>query len=233
MAQKTQSLFVSRSLAIRDHGDGVEEAMWNEDNEIQRSLAPPGTGLPTVQAFVLRRLFFPVYCLTNSWSQALAAFEMEGQRLLGLAEPLAAAQLEQRVLVKAPMGIEDSSRYWSAAMVLEHLIEVGSRIAVGIVELTNSVAVTVKTDIADVKPKGGKGVQIIEDFRQFLQDYTQIVTEDTRDRKSRSRHPHPWFGPLNAHQWNCLGAVHQSVHRRQMERIVAGLDCKAPHGDHR
>ena len=54
-----------------------------------------------------------------------------------MVEPLSAEQLQRRVLVKAPMGIEDSSRYWSASMVLEHLIEVGSRIAVGIVELTH------------------------------------------------------------------------------------------------
>ena len=57
--------------------------------------------------------------------------------MIALAEPLSAEQLQRRVLVKAPMGMEDSSRYWSAAMVLEHLIEVGSRIAVGIVELTH------------------------------------------------------------------------------------------------
>ena len=110
-------------------------------------------------------------------------------------------------------------------MVLEHLIEVGSRIAVGIVELTHGTPVTVRADISDVKPKGGKGDQIVQDFRQFLGDYSRIVSEDIGDRNSRSRHPHPWFGELNAHQWVCLGAVHQSIHRKQMERIVVGLGC--------
>ena len=121
------------------------------------------------------------------------------------------------------MGIEDSSRYWSAAMVLEHLIEVGSRIAVGIVELTQGNPVTVKVDIADVKPKGGKGVQIIEDFQQFVGDYASMISKDVGDRQCKARHPHPWFGELTAHQWACLGAVHQTIHRKQLERIVAGL----------
>ena len=117
--------------------------------------------------------------------------------MIALAEPLSAEQLQRRVLVKAPMGIEDSSRYWSAAMVLEHLIEVGSRIAVGIVELTHGSKVTVKADIADVKPKGGKGIQIVQDFRQFLGDYSRTVSEDIGDRNSKSQHAHPWFGRPN------------------------------------
>jgi len=194
-----------------------------QDDDIQNSLAPPGAGLPFVQAFALRHLVFPAYCLTTSWDKALAAFQAEGQMLIAMAEPLSAEQLQRRVLVKAPMGIEDSSRYWSAAMVLEHLIEVGWRIAVGIVELTHGSKVTVKADVADVKPKGGKGIQIFQDFRQFLGDYSRTVSEDIGDRNSKSRHAHPWFGDLNAHQWACLGAVHQSIHRKQMERIVTGL----------
>lgn len=192
-------------------------------DDIQKSLAPPGAGLPVAQAFALRHLIFPAYCLTTSWDKALNAFETEGKKAVALAETLSAEQLQRRVLVKAPLGIEDSSRYWSAAMVLEHLIEVGSRIAVGIVELTHNTTVTVKADIADVKPKGDQDVEILQDFRQFLGDYAQIIAEDAGNRKSKATLSHPWFGDLNAHQWICLGAVHQSIHRKQMQRIVASL----------
>lgn len=198
--------------------------MTSQEDDISSSLAPPGAGLPAVQAFFLRHLLFPAYCLTTSWDKAQASFGAEGRKVLSLAASLPADQLQQRVLVRAPMGVEDSSRYWSAAMVLEHLIEVGSRIAVGVVELTHGSPVTVRADIADVKPKGGQGREVIEDYRQFLADYAQMLTEDIGDRKSRARHPHPWFGQLNAHQWTCLGAIHQSIHRKQLERIVAGLD---------
>jgi hypothetical protein len=194
------------------------------DDDIQKSLAPPGAGLPIVQAFVLRHLVFPAYCLTTSWDKALAAFQDGGQKVIALAEPLSAAQLQRRVLVKAPMGIEDSSRYWSAAMVLEHLIIVGSGIATDIIDLTHGSRVAAKADIAAVKPKGGKGSEILQDFRQFLGHYPRTIAEDSGDRKSKLTHAHPWFGDLNAHQWACLAAVHQSIHRKQMQRIVAGLD---------
>ncbi len=201
--------------------------MVRDDSDLQNTLAPPGAGLPAWQAWFLRYLAFPLVCRTTSWDQAQARFQQEGRRILELIGPLTHDQLQQRVLIKAPIGIEDSSRYWSAAMLLEHLIEVGSRVAVGIVELTNGTPVTVKADIADVKPRGGKTAQIIEDYRQFLDDYDRMVAEDAGDRLSPATHAHPWFGNLSAHQWICLGAVHQSIHRKQLARIVAGL----PHVD--
>ena len=197
--------------------------MAQHDEDIQKSLAPPGAGLPVVQKFILRYLLFPAFCRTNTWQKALAKFQAKGDTIVALAERLSPEQLQQRVLVKAPMGMEDSSRYWSAAMVLEHLIEVGSRVATGIVELTHGEQVTVSSDVADVKPKGEKGSQIIEDYKAFLLDYAHTLNEDAGDWKSAQTYGHPWFGELNAHQWACLGAVHQTIHRRQMERIVAGL----------
>jgi hypothetical protein len=206
--------------------------MAQKDDGIQKSLAPPGAGLPVIQAFVLRYVLFPAYCRITSWQKALAAFQGEGDRIIALAEPLSPQQLQQRILVKAPMGIEDSSRYWSAEMVLEHLIEVGTRIATGIVELTCGEEVTVKADVADVKPMGGNGTEILEDYKAFLLDYAETLAEDVGDVRSKRTHSHPWFGRLTAHQWACLGAVHQTIHRRQMERIVAGLAGEnLPSGD--
>ena len=201
----------------------VENTMVEQD-DIQKLLASPGAGLPVAQALMLRYLLFPAYCRMTSWQKALAVFQSEGGRVLALVEPLSPEQLQKRVLVKAPMGIEDSSRTWAAEMVLEHLIEVGARVATGIIELTHGEQVTVKTDIADVKPQGGQGTQIIDQYSAFLMDYAHTLTEDIGDRKSKRTHPHPWFGQLNAHQWACLGALHQKSHRRQMERIIARLD---------
>ena len=64
--------------------------MSQDDDNIQNSLAPPGAGLPVVQAFVLRYMIFPAYCLTTSWDKAVAAFQAEGQKVITLVEPLSA-----------------------------------------------------------------------------------------------------------------------------------------------
>jgi len=36
----------------------------------------------------------------------------------------------------------------------------------------------------------------------------------------KMRHTHHQFGPLDAHGWHCLAAIHQNIHRKQIERIV-------------
>jgi hypothetical protein len=38
--------------------------------------------------------------------------------------------------------------------------------------------------------------------------------------RTRCRHTHPWFGPLDAHGWLCLAGMHHVIHRRQLERIL-------------
>ena len=191
--------------------------------EIQETLAPPGAGLPGFQAFLLRRILFPTICRFTSWEKAGTVFETEGAKLIALAQPLLPDLFQKRVLVKPLWGIEDSSRYWSAEMVLEHLIEVGSRIAIGIVELSHGEQPTVAADIVDVEPNGGHGTRLLEDYKVFLGDYVKTLSEDVGDKRSKLTHPHPWFGQLTAHRWACLGTVHQTRHRRQMEEIVAQL----------
>jgi len=183
--------------------------------------ARPGAGVPTFQALVLRHVLFPTYCRLTSWQKAAAVFEAEGKRLVALAQPLPPHLFQKKVQVGLLWGLEASCRCWSAEMVLEHLIEVGTRTAIGIVELSHDEEPTVEVD--DMLPKGGHGLRLLDDYIAFLDDYAQTLAEDIGRKTTRSTHPHPWFGQLTAHGWACLGAHHQSVHRRQMERIVAEL----------
>jgi hypothetical protein len=185
-------------------------------------VAPPGTGLPAFQGFMLRYLVFPTCRSLTSWEKAAAIFRTEGRRLIELAQPLSAEVLSRRVAVKPLWGIEDSSRYWSAEMVLEHLIEVGTRIAIGVVELSHGQQPNV--DMMDVNPDGGRGRQVVEDYIAFLEDYANTLAEEVGDKRSKLTYPHPCFGELTAHGCVCLAAVHQKLRCRQMERIVAAVE---------
>jgi hypothetical protein len=40
---------------------------------------------------------------------------------------------------------------------------------------------------------------------------------------ARARHPHPWFGPLDAATWHFMTGFHMQLHFKQMELILAGL----------
>jgi hypothetical protein len=185
--------------------------------------AAPEAGRPRFRSFLLRRVLFPIYCRCTSWERAAEVFQAEGQIVMALVRRLGPSAFQESVRTKPVWGMEDSACGWSAEMVLEHLIEVGARIAIVVVELSHGEKPSVRTEITEGKPKGGRGAALIEDYLAFLEDYAQTLSDDVGDRRSRRTHPHPWLGELTAHQWACLGAVHQALHRRQIERILAGL----------
>lgn len=193
---------------------------------IQATLAPPAAGLPRFQAVLFRRVLFPVYCYRTSWDKSAAAFHAEGQKVLGLAQSLTPSAFQRRVRIRPLWGIEDSSRDWSAEMVLEHLIEAGVCIATAIIELTHGEKPG--TPIADAIPGGGRGHALLQDYAAFLDDYAATLSEDVGNRNSKLTCPHPWFGELTAHRWACLGAFHQALHRRHLAGIVAAVVAAGP-----
>ncbi|WP_456381897.1 hypothetical protein [Hydrogenimonas sp.] len=43
------------------------------------------------------------------------------------------------------------------------------------------------------------------------------------DIRAPNRYEHPWFGALDPKGWMVMGAIHQTVHRRQIEAILKRL----------
>jgi hypothetical protein len=79
----------------------------------------------------------------------------------------------------------------------------------------------VKPDVAAVKPSGSYGAGAVGVFQSFLAQYADTMNREVADRRSRTTLRHPWFGEMNAHQWHCLAALHQAIHRKQMQKILA------------
>jgi hypothetical protein len=195
-------------------------------HSIQATLAPPAAGLPRFQAVLFRHLLFPAYCRRTSWDRSAAVFHAEGQKVMGLAQSLPPSAFQKRVQIRPLWGIENHSRDWSAEMVLEHLIEVGVRVATAIIELSHGERPG--TPLAVPVPGGGRGHAVLQDYAAFLDDYAATLSEDVGDRDSKLTCPHPWFGELTAHRWACLGAFHQALRRRHLEEIVATVVGAAP-----
>ena len=73
-----------------------------------------------------------------------------------------------------------------------------------------------------MKPSPDSGPDTVERFMKAVTTYEFVVTKlGILGRKLR--HVHPWFGPMTAHDWHCLAAIHSWVHRRQIERVVKKL----------
>lgn len=188
-------------------------------------LQPPGAGLPWWERLIAKYFVFPRVCRKLTWEAAARQFQEEGTRVLAVYDALSDAKREERVLVRRFAGMEDSSRFWSATMTVEHLTMVGSAIRRCISSLRRGVVPPDEPRTADFKPKGViTQAEVRSEFVRLLSD--AAVTQQSEPpipRGEGPRYTHPWFGPLDAHQWHCLLAFHQGIHRKQIEAIRDGL----------
>ena len=194
------------------------------ETDLAPRLAPPGAGIPFFQKMILRYFIFPRYSKKMTLETAQDFFKREGEKILAKARELPAEKITEKVLVKPMPGLEDSSRYWSVSMAMEHLIIVGSQIAGGIVDLGLGKFPQKKADTATVKPFENKSAEkIISEFEAFIKTFLEKTTRDVVNREAPQTFAHPWFGPLNAKKWMALAAIHQQIHRKQIQAIIEGL----------
>lgn len=187
-------------------------------HEPEVQLQPPGAGLPAVELFVAR-LGFRALNLILSRKGASRWFRAEADRVLALARSLKPEDATRRVLIPRLSGLEDSSRYWSACMTLEHLVIVDSAITGVIESLVAGVVPKREVSTADVKPAATADIAVIDRFEATARDYLARV-EALADLRTKISYRHPWFGPLNGLGWHRLAALHHRIHRKQVERII-------------
>lgn len=187
-------------------------------------LEAPGAGIPTIERLVAKYWLLRRYYKSTDWDKSLGFFDHIGKKIIDVVSPLNAEKLGTPVLIDRFPGIEDSSRYWSVAMTVEHLIIVGDKMSEQIVALTNGHMPSGMVNTAAVKPAGklDPGATRTE-FEAYLARYRKRVTEEVGDRNSKLTFRHPWFHEMTAYQWHCLAGVHQNLHYKQILAIIKGL----------
>ena len=187
---------------------------------VSPTLDEPGAGLPWYETLYLRYVTFPNYVRTMTWHSGVELFHEEGQNIKALIELLNNDQLLTPVLIDRLRGLEDSSRFWSPVMVLEHLVIVGRELKDIIISLNEEKVPNKDLDIADVKPSDKTGTEIIGRFNGFQDEFITVMSDERYHRSSVMKFDHPWLGPLNSFQWLCLAAGHQYLHRTQIRKIL-------------
>ena len=130
-------------------------------------LQPPGAGLPFIPRIYLRWFGRRVLRWKYSWDSAPIAIGATAERLYRAVANLPADVLQRPALVPPMPGIEDSSRYWSPAMVIQHL-NMTCEIFTGIiVKLSRGEAISERRGPADVKPAPDAGRVDIESFQSL------------------------------------------------------------------
>jgi DinB superfamily len=191
-------------------------------NQTQPKLAPPGAGLPTTELSIARMIF--AYRRWTSSREALnARFQSERERIRVLLRRCDGDKGSRRVLIQRVRGLEDSSRHWSVWMTLDHLRIVHLEIARVIGALAQGKVAEGTASTAAVKPTTEVNADIVDAYEHSCDAVLSIVAASP-NLKTTVRYPHPWFGPLTAAGWHALVVGHLKIHRKQVERIVGGLD---------
>jgi hypothetical protein len=185
-------------------------------------LQPPGAGLPFFENLFIRYVFLPRMKRKLPWDKADALFGQEMKKTLYLCKDLPKDLLAKRVLIPRIRGIEDSSRYWSIDMTLEHMIIVAKGMADIIETLALEKPFLQEVKTAEVKPKTGEHGDMEKIYAGVMTDIATRM-KNIRNRNSKTTHPHPWFGPLNSNDWHVLVVTHQHLHNHQIKQIIAGL----------
>ena len=194
------------------------------DAEQAAKLDKPGAGIPFMHGLMLRWFVGPVVANMSDWNKSSGDFVAVNAKVLKAARKLTDAEMSVRVLVPSQHGLEDSSRYWSAAMVLEHLVIVGTGMKKITISLSQGIVPPIKADTALVKPKGALSPQeALKNFEDYAANTVNDIERDVKDRRSKAQLPHPWFGPFTAHQWHWLLTGHSVIHLGQLRAIVERL----------
>jgi hypothetical protein len=191
------------------------------DVNIEPKLAPPGAGLPKIELFIAR-LIFTLQRWRGNRDSFNARFQLERARIHALVNPCDAESGTRRVLIKRVPGLEDSSRYWSVAMTLDHLRIIHNAITRTIEALAAGMVPKGTASTAWVKPNPQATMEVTSDYEQSCDQLLAAVAA-VRDLKTSAQYAHPWFGPLDAAGWHALAASHIKIHRVQIERIRQGL----------
>ncbi|MEI6084119.1 MAG: DinB family protein [Verrucomicrobiota bacterium] len=191
-------------------------------------LAPPGAGLPLPELYI-GRLLFALRRWTGNRDTTTAQFQQERENIRHLIRARDDEALRQRVLIARPPGLEDSSRYWSVWMTLDHLRIVHHEMARIIGALTKGVMPAGTASTAAVKPTSTVTAGVVADYEKSCDTLLELVAA-SGNLKTSLRFAHPWFGPLDAAGWHALSAGHLRIHRVQIQRILHGLPTRMPGG---
>lgn len=149
-------------------------------------------------------------------------FIAERQIIQGLISGKNAKELSKRVLIARPRGLEDSSRYWSVWMTLDHLRIVHHAFVGVIGSLAEERVPDGEASTAAVKPDEHVTEAVVAEYEESC-DALLAMMKGIENFKTRAKFPHPWFGPMDAHGWLALSGGHMAIHRKQIERILKGL----------
>lgn len=181
-------------------------------------LDAPGAGLPKIE-LIVSKIIFGLKRRRTSRAEATALFEDERDQIRRLVRSFDEETGCRRVLIKRLRCMEDSSRFWSPFMTLDHLRITNDAFSSVIPALAAGIVPPHKASTAAVKPSADSGAEAVDAFEKSCEKFLERTAKIT-DLHTATRYKHPWFGTLDAAGWHLVAGFHMSIHRRQLEEIL-------------
>lgn len=159
----------------------------------------------------------------TSLDDARKLFGAEKEKILSLITGVSEELASTRILIPRLRGMEDSSRFWSLYMVLEHLRIVNHASTEIISTLLAGASPKIEASTASVKPGADIDETVVGAFIAGCEKFEGVCSTE-KNFKTTHTLAHPWFGELNAQQWHFFAGFHMALHRKQILKILEGLD---------
>lgn len=186
--------------------------------QITPKLDVPGAGIPWFERTIAGFLIFNFRLKKQVDTPFLRInYKKSLKTLMESAEVFPVHLRERQILIPRLRGLEDSSRFYSPAMVLEHIALVDNSVSEIITLLGRRMVPPHAPSTADVKPT--PGVTWLEAYQKMVLAAENFLEALSSDFSSDQTLPHPWFGPLTAWQWAQFTVIHHGIHLTQLQTI--------------
>ncbi|MBX2994161.1 MAG: DinB family protein [Bdellovibrionaceae bacterium] len=187
-------------------------------------LDAPGAGIPMHHRMLMRWYVRPRIAATSDWLHNEKLFYKIHGTILNEVSSVPYNKWSAKILIPPQRGLEDSSRFWNLKETLEHIVIVGSGIQSLVVTLSNGEVPASEVDTAKVKPAGQMTPEeTLIYFEEYVTSCIGKINAAKGEKLRQLKWPHPWFGPMNAHEWFWLLPIHAGLHLQQIREIKKKL----------
>jgi hypothetical protein len=170
------------------------------------------------------RSSFEVRNLVGSVARNTKRFESQATNIVRIANSCDYDLLGRSVTIPRLMGLRQASCDWTAFMVIEHLRRYNEFMFKAIQSLVVGDEVRIAVPEFRYLVPEDVGADCIDRFQESAWQYSAYVnnlTESNRFPRSTGSIKHPFFGKMDARRLHCFASFHLSIHRRQIQKILA------------
>lgn len=185
------------------------------------------SGISVYEMFFLRVLVRSYLLIFVRLENARTMFKTSSSSFLAELSQIDQNTLTQKVLIKRPYFIEESSCHWSIAMLCRHLSKVNNGILSFIKQrahLSESDLPPAKERLSLVKPEEQNNDPIqLENLKVSIHNFIQHTETLSEEVLSEKMLHHPWLGSINYVHWIWFLGFHFKVHQVQLRMIKNNL----------